>query len=457
MTPRIVVVNGGGSDASTWVVEVCFTQVPDLTHVNQLLAFMGDRQLQFGIAQVDTNRFLMVCTSHTSVVSSSCKTTLTRICRNAGIQVQIGQIVALNQYHLELFGISPPPTYNEEEPEEGLNEDDQAELGESYGEANTKAEIDRIWTEYSKKLNQSALALREITKPKQGITLQWITEMPERLEVVSKRKLAEWQKLEWVLLRNKAFYGDDYLRTNPTPEHWEQFYKLYYDISPVGEPRKRRAQAFATFAGHVKAVTGMVVTKADLQKSGQKVLRNGFCFKCDKDIPTMEDVEGQFYTNVGTVVSRDVFEKKVVRDESVYGIFCSKRCANGTCLGCAGGLVDGKCTSIWCGHDQKRNQREALPLGYGVDGYDEYIGEVETKFAKMNLPLDWPMCKAKRQCFWHGCNHVCERDCTHECTVKCRKHKTTMKGEEIPFGHLLCSCEPEWYGSEEPDSKRQRK
>ena len=129
MTPRIVVVNGGGSDASTWVVEVCFTQVPDLTHVNQLLAFMGDRQLQFGIAKVDTNRFLMVCTSHTSVVSSSCKTTLTRICRNAGIQVQIGQIVALNQYHLELFGISPPPTYNEEEPEEGLNEDDQAELG----------------------------------------------------------------------------------------------------------------------------------------------------------------------------------------------------------------------------------------------------------------------------------------------------------------------------------------
>ena len=121
--------DGAGSEASTWVVEVQFTQVPDLTNVNQLLGLMADKQFHFGIAQIDINRFLMVCTSYTSCVSSSCKTTLTRIFRTASLQAQIGQIVALNQYHLELFGISPPPTYAEEDPEEELNDKEQDELG----------------------------------------------------------------------------------------------------------------------------------------------------------------------------------------------------------------------------------------------------------------------------------------------------------------------------------------
>ena len=64
-------------------------------------------------------------------------------------------------------------------------------------------------------------------------------------------------------------------------------------------------QAFKTFAGHVQAVTGKVITRTDLQKGGsEKEIRNGLCYKCDKNIPMLEDVDGQFYTNVGVVVSR---------------------------------------------------------------------------------------------------------------------------------------------------------
>jgi hypothetical protein len=206
------------------------------------------------------------------------------------------------------------------------------------------------------------------TKVEEKVKINWITDMPPTLEVVTKRSLGEWQKLEWVLHRDRAIYGDDTLRTNPTVNHWEQFYKLYYDISPVGEPRKRREQAFRTFADHVKAVTGKVITKADLQKTGpeQKVLRNGACYQCEKDIPMLGDMDGQFYTNMGMLVSRSTFEKKVVKDESVYGIFCSRRCSSGRCLGCAGALVAGKCTSIWCGHDQKDQSGRADYSGAGL-------------------------------------------------------------------------------------------
>jgi len=460
--PQIIEVDGCGQTAKTWVADVKFAEVPDQFQMGAFVTTLRDKPYHVGIVDLGLQKYHLIFHGKGRPIrNSQCKDLIQTVFERAHFKYQIEQLAAFNGYHMEVFGFSKHPTYEEPEeqdPEE-LNPDDQEDLGKLYETAEKKDDLEAIYQDYIKKHNQSAIALG--TKLEEKVKINWITDMPPTLEVVTKRSLREWQKLEWVLHRDRAIYGDDTLRTCPTIGHWEQFYKLYYDISPVGEPRKRREQAFKTFADHVKAVTGMVVTKEDLQKTGpeQKVLRNGACYQCENRIPMLGDMDGQFYTNMGMVVARSTFDKKEVKDESVYGIFCSRRCASGRCLGCAGGLVDGKCTSIWCGDDQKRNKREAVPLGYGIDGYDEYIGEMEASFAQKGLPLDWPMCRAKRQCFWHGCNHVCKRDCQHECTAKRRQRKMNMGAEPVKYGHPLCSCEPEWFEwleQIEPDSKRQR-
>ena len=453
-TPEIIEVDGCGQTAKTWVANVRLNAPFDQLQMGAFVTMLKDKPYHVGIVDMGLQRYHLIFHGK-AIRNSHCKELLQTVFEKAHFKYQIEQVAAFNGYHMELFGLSKQTPEDTEQDRE-LEPEEQEDLSNLYDTAEKIEDLETIYQDYLKKHSQHLLALR--AKSEQTVKVNWITDMPPTLEMVTKRSLREWQKLDWVLLRDRAIYGDDTLRTQPTIDHWEQFFKLYYDISPVGDHRKRLEQAFKTFADHIQAVTGKVVTKADLQKTGpeQKVLRNGACYQCEKDIPMLGDMDGQFYTNMGMVVSRRIFDKKVVKDESVHGIFCSKRCASGRCLGCAGGLVDGKCTSIWCGHDQKRNQREAVPLGYGVDGYDEYVGEIEASYAHMGLPLDWPLCRPKQQCFWHGCQHVCERDCKHECDTTCRKHKTTMKGEEIPFGHPLCLCEPEWYGSEEPDSKRQR-
>ena len=285
--PSIKEVQPNGTDAVTWVCEVQFKEDLSQTMTRDLMAHLACKPYRFGVAVVEAHKYMMVIHGlKGSTSNSNCKLMLSRAFKNASVDAEISNFAALNGYHLELFGLCH--TYKEnvepEEPNE-LNPDEQEELSGLYDNANSKEELGQICQGYFAKRDQQALALKTENGAKASddkFKLTWLTEMPSELEVVAKKSLREWQKLEWVLHRDRAIYGDDTLRTCPTIGHWEQFYKLYYDISPVGEPRKRREQAFKTFADHVKAVTGMVVTKADLQKTGpeQKVLRNGACYQC---------------------------------------------------------------------------------------------------------------------------------------------------------------------------------
>lgn len=448
--PLIKQVPGNNPEVATWVADVSFQEAPGSNNMAALLVHISGKPYHFGIFEVGGGKFLIVIHCKESrTTNANCKITLSRLFKNAKLDAQIHQLAALNGYHLELFGLCPLPSATEANPtsQDDLSTEEQEELGEMYATATSRKDLDEIAAQYFAKRDQQALALKqEHAKAPLTKKLSWLTDIPAELEVVTKRSLREWQKLEWVLFRDEAMFGEKTMRHSPSVRHWDVFLKIYEQISPLGEARNRKREAFKTFSAHVLDVTGQKISLGDLpQATAEKFIRDGWCYTCDRDIPIVGEMENGIYTNVGAVVCRGVFEEKTVVDQAPFGIFCSKRCSNGSCLGCGGDLVDFKCVSNWCTHDQSRNKRKALPLGSGVEDYNEYVGEMLAKYAQQGLPLDWPTCVAKKQCMFHPCDHVCTRNCVHECTARCRMHKLVRPTEQVPYGHDLCSCEPEWF------------
>ena len=458
-SPIISEVIGSGG-AATWVAEVKLKGSPQQANMGALMVLMDGKPYRFGMFEISPGHQLMVIHSMICrITNCNCKSMLFGLFKSAKVDIDILSFTALNGYHLELFGIKPVPTATEPDPEsppdDELGPEEEEEVIELTSKANSMKELDQLVNEYLSNRDQLALALKSESasyKDEQPTKkLRWITGAPHELEIVANRSLREWQKLEWVLFRDQAMYGGDAsLRTSPDIKHWDAFYHIYNDISTVDEPRKRMQQAFKTFAGHVLAVTGKVITQADLPKKvlGDKHIRDGQCYQCDKPIPSIEDMDGQIYTNLGMVVVRGLYDDKVVKDASRFGIFCSRRCSMGRCLGCAGDLAGGKCPNSWCGHDQKQNIRLAVPVGHGIKDYNEYIGEMDADDVKKGLPLRWPMCDAKKKCMYHGCERVCDRECGHHCNTyssNCRRyHKRRRVSEQLSIGHPLCSCHPDW-------------
>jgi hypothetical protein len=464
--PLIKKASGNTPEVATWVAEVSFQEAPGSNNMAALLVHISSKPYHFGTFDMGGGKFMVVIHSKESrTTNANCKITLSRMFKNAKIEAEIHQLAALNGYHLELFGLCPVPAAPDTKaaPDNDLSPKEQEELGEMYSTATSRQDLDEIASHYFAKRDQQALALKQeptkATRPPNELV--WLTDPPAELEVVTKRSLREWQKLVWVLFRDERMFGEKSMRTSPSVRHWDTFLKLYDQISPVGEARNRKREAFKTFSGHVLEVTGQKISLGDLPKAtADKFIRDGWCYTCDKDIPIVGEMDQGIYTNVGTVVCRGVFDEKTVQDEAPFGIFCSRRCSSGRCLGCGGELVENKCLSNWCLHDQGRNKRKALPLGSGEEDYNEYIGEVASKYAQQGLALDWPFCVAKKQCMFHTCDHVCTRNCTHECTAKCRMHKLVRLTEQISYGHELCSCNPEWFDGLEdqidPAYKRRR-
>ena len=273
--PEIVKVDGCGQIAKTWIANVKFKEIPDQFQMGAFVTLLKDKPYHIGMVELGLQKYYLIlhCKGR-PIRNSHCKDLLQTVFEKIHFKCQIEQMAAFNGYHLELFGLSTKTTCDSEQTDqEDLEPEEQEELGKLYDTANTKDDLDQIYQDYLKKHHHHALALKTKASETKA-QINWVTDTPATLEVVTKRSLREWQKLEWVLLRDRAIYGGESLRTNPRVDHWDQFFKLYYDISPVGEPRQRMEQAFKTFADHVKAVTGKVITRADLQKGGsEKMLR----------------------------------------------------------------------------------------------------------------------------------------------------------------------------------------
>jgi hypothetical protein len=445
-----------GSEARTWIAEVHFEEAANSEKLAALMVHISGKPFSFATFELAKGKVLVLMHSLTGkICNSNCKIMLSRLFKAVKIEVSIPQLSALNGYHLELFGLKEIPSFNQEEPErrnsEEVSSGEEEVIGNLTSDVRDMSQFRRICDEYFAKRQHDALAIptqaaRSGAGESRDKKLQWLTEIPDHLEVVTKRNLRESQKLEWILFRDRALHGDDSMRTAPTVHHWPNFFSMYADISRIGDQKR---EAFKTFSAHVQAVTGKTISREDLPtEDADKIPIDGKCFQCSSSIPLWTDMDGQIITNLGQVVCRGIEDKKVAMDASRFGIFCSRRCARDRCFGCAKALVGGKCPDRSCKDDQRRNLRPVVPLGYGdYHGQsDEYVGVMEFGFAKRGLPLTWPMCRAKKQCPFHTCLHVCERDCQHDCSG-CRVHNGS-----ILFGKKhYCACDPCWIQKQKPE------
>ena len=456
-TPVVVEIDGSGPYARTWVAEICFKEIPDATTMPNLMANLAEKPYHIGVFQMSPMKVLMVMrgiSENGQISNSHCKTLLLTMFKRARVDATVGQLTTLTGYHLELFGFKAVPMPSQPlkatPVTEEVTHEEEDELHGLTADVDNMADFRRVTEEYFAKREKDLLAVRSESfhgDDAPTIRLQWITTPPPQIEVVTKRNLREWQKLEWVLFRDGVINGDDGMMKAPTAGHWPSFYSLYSDISSVSEARHRLREAFKTFAGHVHATTGRTINRTDLPtEDANKLHSDGRCFQCGSSIPLSLEMAGQINTNLGQVVCRAIDDAKVVEDASRFGVFCSRRCVRGRCHGCAGALVDGKCPNE-CGDDQMGNRRRVVPLGYGTNGdmSDEYVKPMDFNFAKRGLPLTWPMCQAKKKCRFHTCLHVCERDCAHECRG-CRQCNGTVK-----FGAPGCECDPLWLQYQHPD------
>ena len=445
-----------GTDARTWVVEVHFDKPPTQECMDAFVGQISTKTFAFGIFEVARGKVLIIMHSTGNrVINSTCKIALSRLFQSAGVEASIHNVTSLHGYHLELFGWKPVPIQacprstpvNLE-----VTTDDEDEIGDLTSQVASMSNFSQICTDYFTRREQTALALKSDSASSSNTSsvtsVKWVTDMPEEVELILKRKLVESQKLEWIFFRDRVLNGDDTMRTEPSAKHWPAFYTTYAEISHIGDRKNMMKAAFKTFAEHVESSTGNPFTRDDLPKDDvDKVVVHGRCFQCGSSIPLSLEMAGQINTNLGQVVCRAIEDAKVVEDASRFGVFCSRRCVRGRCHGCAGALVDGKCPNEWCGDDQMGNRRRVVPLGFGTNGdmSDEYVKPMEFHFAKRGLPLTWPMCRAKKQCRFHTCLHVCERDCTHDCTG-CRQCNGTVK-----FGSPGCECDPMWLQHQHAD------
>ena len=453
-TPTFVEVDGSGTHAKTWVMEVKFREPPTREKVADILSHLAEKPFYFGIFQMADVKYMLFAQCHSgTILSGNCKNAVNNVFRKFGVEANLGCISTFNGYHMELFGFKPiqavagakPRTPDRITPDDDEDEI-EAELGDLTSKADNMTEFTRITTEYFKKREQYALAIRSESSNTFAPGIKWVTTPPPVIEVVTKRFVREWQKLEWILFRDLVINGDTSMRTAPALKHWPSFYALYSDISPVIEPRHCMREAFKTFSNHVLTATGLTIKREDLPlEDDERFPLCGKCFQCDAIIPSPGEMAGQIVTNLGQVVCRGIDDVKMVMDASRFGVFCSRRCARGRCHGCAKDLVDGVCGH--CGDDQERNVRRAVPLGYGTNGEhsDEYVGTMEFYYAKRGYPLTWPGCRAKRECMFHTCLHTCERDCIHECTG-CRVNNSGVK-----FGGPCCTCDPFWLQHQKPE------
>ena len=147
---QIVNVHGSGADAATWVASVKFSQAPSQQSMTSLLVYMTEKQYSYGSFSLDPCLYLIVIHCVRKATNGSCKTMLNRLFKNARIEAEVGQLAALNQYHLELFGLQHIPTSTEPEPEAppDLAEEEQEELAELYDKARCKKDLDDISTAY---------------------------------------------------------------------------------------------------------------------------------------------------------------------------------------------------------------------------------------------------------------------------------------------------------------------
>ena len=215
---QILEVDGCGQNAKTWVANVKLKKMPDQFQMGAFVVALQDKPYHIGIVDMGPQKYHVIFHSKGRPIRNShCKDLLQTVFERARFQCHIEQLAAFNGYHMEVFGLSAQTTCEEPEADQGdLNPDEQEDLGNLYDTAEKKEDLESIYQDYMKKYSQHTLAVRTKAAEAKKVQINWVTDMPPTLEVVSKRKLGEWQKLEWVLHRDRAIYGDDSLRTNPT-------------------------------------------------------------------------------------------------------------------------------------------------------------------------------------------------------------------------------------------------
>jgi hypothetical protein len=386
--------------------------------------------------------------------NSSVKKTIARMFQSTGRDVIIKSLTAFCGYHQCVMGFVGS-LVEIEHLEDVLPTDSELEdLDDDYNAAVDRAvcknDLDAAFATYLSKRDANALSIPQQAAqlPQEPYPIFWLTSHPQNINMYVEHRIDDWQKVVWALelmdLKDRHPEVDDFIT----------FHTHFRKISRMKDKDKLLTTAAKYFAEFMRRhVQHQCTAEKDLVDALKKryndrgspggyVVR-GRCFECNAKVPT--GMEGEFYTNLGLVVCKGLQDDKHVMDASKYGIFCRLRCVRGRCKGCGEMLVDGRCPDPDCDDNQKRNHRVAVPLGYGTEDHNEFIGPIDKHFVDQGLLLSWPLCKPKHKCLWHTCKHVCIRSCNHECSRECRVPTCMGPGNmPIPLGHNLCSCDPLW-------------
>ena len=319
---QIVEVSGKDNNAATWVATVTF---PQIDHAKLLVvkALMQKKPFNFGGFE-GANKRLVIMHSSKPVQRAQCISALEHMFETADLKATIEEVVMFNGYHLELFGFRPKPALSKDVK---LSEEEESKIWEELLPSDDTAPIEMADVDkaFQKALNEKedmVLALRQLPAMPQ-IGISWCTQPPLELHVATDRRLREWQKLEWVLLRCES----EEMRTSPSMAHFADFYSIYRIFSTVENKVDLQKQAFNTFANHVKETTGAIISKKELPPATLNAIRG----------LQNESTPGKHCQNCNHILSDELMMdiNGCLIPKHRHGMFCSSECAKGRCKGCS--------------------------------------------------------------------------------------------------------------------------
>ena len=347
MDIEIMDVPGHGEQAKTWVVPVTFLSDLAPKQLLVLETILESKPFKVGFFTIpNSTKRLFIVHFQKETRRDQCAKALKDVWRLAGVQASIEEMVMFNGYHLELFGFRPnpgPALPKKVEPDVELDEGEQTKIWEDLlpesDDDSTPQSVcmDKVDKAFQEALNEKemVLALRPPASSSSGSAyavpprsnvgpyISWCTEPPSELEVVTRRTLREWQKLEWVLLRCES----EEMRTSPSLDQFADFFAIYLGISTVDNQTELLKQAFNTFAKHVKKTTGATVSKKELPPATLNAVRG-----IQKGA-----VPGKHCQNCNHILSDELMMdiNGGLIPKHRHGMFCSSECAKGRCKGCS--------------------------------------------------------------------------------------------------------------------------
>jgi len=346
MDIEIMDVPGHGEQAKTWVVPVTFLSDLAPKQLLVLEAILELKPFKVGFFTIpNSTKRLFIVHFQKETRRDQCAKALKDVWKLAGVQASIEEMVMFNGYHLELFGFRPNPgpvLPKKVEPDVELDEGEQTKIWEellpesdddSTPPPVCMADVDNAFK--MALICKNVLALRPPASSSSGSAyavpprsnvgpyISWCTEPPSELEVVTRRTLREWQKLEWVLLRCES----EEMRTSPSLDQFADFFAIYLSISTVDNQTELLKQAFNTFAKHVKKTTGATVSKKELPPATLNAVRG-----IQKGA-----VPGKHCQNCNHILSDELVMNidGCLLPKHRHGMFCSSECAKGRCKGCS--------------------------------------------------------------------------------------------------------------------------